>query len=82
MAESKLYRTKKPTGMKGKVEEHVTVGLDAETYRVISQAAKELGLSLSEYGRACMVLVTPGLDASVIAESLPKLGGAIKEKIF
>lgn len=52
MAEAKLYRTKKPTGMKGKVEEHVTVGLDADTYRVISRVAKEMGLSLSEYGRA------------------------------
>ena len=82
MAEAKLYRTKKPTGMKGKVEKHVTVGLDADTYRVISIAAKELDLSLSEYGRACMVLVTPGLNASLIKESFPKLGGATKEKIF
>ena len=80
--EAKLYRTKKPTGMKGKVEEHVTVGLDADTYRVISQVAKDLGLSLSEYGRACMVLVTPGLDASLIKESFPNLGCATKEKIF
>ena len=82
MAEAKLYRTKKPTGMKGKVEEHVTVGLDADTYRVISRAAKELGLSLSEYGRACMVLVTPGLNASVITQSFPNFGCATKEKIF
>ena len=82
MAEAKLYRTKKPTGMKGKVEEHVTVGLDANTYRVISRTAKELGLSLSEYGRACMVLVTPGLNASLIKESFPNLGCATKEKIF
>ena len=80
--EAKLYRTKKPTGMKGKVEEHVTVGLDADTYRVISRAANELGLSLSEYGRACMVLVTPGLNASLIKESFPNLGKATKEKIF
>ena len=80
--EAKLYWTKMPTGMKGKVEEHVTVGLDADTYRVISKVAGELGLSLSEYGRACMVLVTPGLDASVITESFPNLGCAIKEKIF
>ena len=79
---AKLYRTKKPTGMKGKVEERVTVGLDADTYRVISIAAKELDLSLSEYGRACMVLVTPGLDASLIKESFPNLGKATKEKIF
>ena len=28
--EAKLYWTKMPTGMKGKVEEHVTVGLDAD----------------------------------------------------
>ena len=80
--EAKLYWTKMPTGMKGKVEEHVTVGLDADTYLVISNVAKELGLSLSEYGRACMVLVTPGLDASVITESFPELGKATKEKIF
>ena len=38
--EAKLYRTKKPTGMKGKVEEHVTVGLDADTYRVISKVGE------------------------------------------
>ena len=82
MAESKLYRTKRPTGVKGKVEEHVTVGLDADTYRVISIAAKELDLSLSEYGRACMVLVTPGLNASLLKESFPNLGKATKEKIF
>ena len=56
--------------------------MDADTYRVISQVAKELGLSLSKYGRACMVLVTPGLNASVITESFPELGKATKEKIF
>ena len=44
--EAKLYRTKKPTGMKGKVEEHVTVGLDAATRRAIVRAAAEIGRAM------------------------------------
>lgn len=54
--------------------------MEAKLYRTKKPTGK-LGLSLSEYGRACMVLVTPGLNASVITESFPNLGCAIKEKI-
>lgn len=77
--EAKFCRTKvkSPT----KLDEHVTIGMDGETYKVFREAAQELGVTLSELGRVCIAFSVPGLDPSVLLASYPKVGFAIKEKI-